>query len=157
MRFGAIRTKWRASTQVGAKSCQVFYGHPQLAGKRLVRTMQCTQFHAKSATNDLMSPMDFLNRNFCFETDGVLNLKIFIQDLQVHGSQHFIQHEGFQALPERKRSHKLGQRKSLYISHIAIDDQYLPSVRVDGRAFIAPQCRGVATKVHLILGRFVVC
>jgi hypothetical protein len=76
---------------------------PRLAGKRLVRTMQCTQFHAKSAKNDLRTT-NFLKRNFCFETDGVLNLKNFIQDLQVHGSQHFIQHEGFQALPKGKRN-----------------------------------------------------
>ena len=33
--------------------------------------MQCTQFHAKSAKNDL-KPTDILKLNFCFETMGVL-------------------------------------------------------------------------------------
>ena len=33
--------------------------------------MQRTQFHAKIAKNDL-KPMDFLQRNFYFETEGVL-------------------------------------------------------------------------------------
>ena len=70
MRFGAIRTKWWASRQIGAKSCQLYYGHPWLAEKRLVRTMQCTQLRAKSAKNNL-KPTDFLKRNLCFETEGV--------------------------------------------------------------------------------------
>jgi hypothetical protein len=112
MRFRAFHTKWRASRQVGAKSCQLYYGHPQLAGKCLVRTMQCTQFHAKSAKNDL-KPTDFLKRNFCFETEQALNLKIFIQDSQVHGGQHFIQHGVFQALPEGKRNQNWGQHRGL--------------------------------------------
>jgi hypothetical protein len=38
-----------------------------------VRTMQRTQFHAKSAENDL-KPTDFLRRNFYFETEGVLSI-----------------------------------------------------------------------------------
>ena len=70
MRFGAIRTKWRASTEIGAKSCQLYYGHSQLDGKRFVRTMQCTQFCAKSVRNDL-KPTDFLKLNFHFETKGL--------------------------------------------------------------------------------------
>jgi hypothetical protein len=49
MRFGAIRPKWRASSEIGAKSFQLYYAHPHLARKRLVRVMQCTQRHAKSA------------------------------------------------------------------------------------------------------------
>ena len=36
--------------------------------------MQHMQFRAKSAKNDL-KPMDFLKRNFYFETDGVLAKK----------------------------------------------------------------------------------
>jgi hypothetical protein len=43
----------------------------ELAEKRLVRAMQRTQFHAKSAKNDL-KPTDFLKRNFYFKTEGVL-------------------------------------------------------------------------------------
>ena len=53
MHFGAIRPKWQASSEIGAKSFQLYYGHPQLAGKHLMRAMQRTQFHAKSAKNDL--------------------------------------------------------------------------------------------------------
>jgi len=45
------------------------YGHPWLAGKRLVRAMQCTQFHAKNVKNDLKSA-DFLKRNFLFWNEG---------------------------------------------------------------------------------------
>ena len=71
MRFGAIRPKWRAFNEIGAKSFQLYYGHPQLAGKILGRAMQCMHFRAKSAKNDL-KPMDFLKRNFYFETDGVV-------------------------------------------------------------------------------------
>jgi hypothetical protein len=69
MRFGAIRPKWRASSEIDAKSFQLHYGHSQLAGKHLVRAMQCTQFCAKSAKNDL-KPTNFLKRNFYFETGG---------------------------------------------------------------------------------------
>ena len=36
-----------------------------------MRAMQCMQFRAKSAKNDL-KPTDFLKRNFYFETEGVL-------------------------------------------------------------------------------------
>ena len=56
-RFYALRChrpKWRASSEIRAKSFQLYYGHPQLPGKHLVRAMQCTQFRAKSAKNDLM-------------------------------------------------------------------------------------------------------
>ena len=28
MRFGAIRTKWRASRQIDTQSCRLYYGHP---------------------------------------------------------------------------------------------------------------------------------
>ena len=70
MRFGAIYPKWRASSDIGAKSIQLYYGHPQLAGKHLVRAIQRTQFCAKSAKNDL-KPTYFLKRNFYFETEGV--------------------------------------------------------------------------------------
>ena len=44
--------------------------YPELAGKRLVRALQRTQFRAKSAKNDL-KPTDFLRLNFYFETEGV--------------------------------------------------------------------------------------
>ena len=47
-----------------------YYGHPQLIGRRLVGAMQRMQFHAKSAKNDL-KPMDLLQRNFYYETEGV--------------------------------------------------------------------------------------
>ena len=36
--------------------------------------MQRTQFHAKSAKNDL-KPMDFLECNFYFETEGVHDIE----------------------------------------------------------------------------------
>jgi hypothetical protein len=36
-----------------------------------VKAMQRTQFRAKSAKNDL-KPTDFVQRNFYFETEGVL-------------------------------------------------------------------------------------
>jgi hypothetical protein len=36
--------------------------------------MQRTQFHAKSAKNDL-KPTDFLNCNFYFETEGVVDIE----------------------------------------------------------------------------------
>ena len=70
MHFSAIRQKWLASSEIGAKSFRLYYGHPSLAGKRLVRAMQHTQFHAKNVKNDL-KPTDFLKRNFQFETEGV--------------------------------------------------------------------------------------
>ena len=71
MRFSDIRPKWRASSEISAKSFQLYYGRPWLAGKRLVRAMQHTQLCAKSAKNDL-KPMDFLKLcNFYFETKGV--------------------------------------------------------------------------------------
>ena len=70
MRFGAIRPKWRAFSEIGAKSFQLYYGHPCLAGELLVRAMQRTKFRAKSAKNDL-KPMAFLKSNFYFETEGV--------------------------------------------------------------------------------------
>ena len=73
MRFGAIHPNWRASSEIGTKSFRSYYGHPYLAGKHLVRAMRCTQFRAKNAKNDL-KPMDFLKRNFYFETEGVLNI-----------------------------------------------------------------------------------
>jgi hypothetical protein len=50
--FGAIRPKWWASSEIGAKSFQLYYGNPWLTGKLLVRAMQCTQFCAKRAKND---------------------------------------------------------------------------------------------------------
>jgi hypothetical protein len=70
MRFGAIRPKWRAPNEIGTKSFQLYYGHPQFTGKRLLRAMQRTQFCAKNAQNDL-KPTDFLKRNVCFEMEGV--------------------------------------------------------------------------------------
>ena len=70
VRFGAIRPNWRASSEIGAKSFRLYYGHPQLARKRLVSAMQRTSFRAESAKNDL-KPTDFLKRNFHFETEGV--------------------------------------------------------------------------------------
>ena len=53
LRFGAIRPKWRASSEISAKCFRLYYGHPQLARKHLVRVMQRTQFRAK---NDLIKP-----------------------------------------------------------------------------------------------------
>jgi hypothetical protein len=70
MRFGAICPNWQASTEIGAESFRLYYGHPYLAGKRLVRAMQRMQFRARSAKSDL-KPTDFLKRNFYFETEGV--------------------------------------------------------------------------------------
>ena len=67
MRFGAICPKWWASTKIGSKSFRLYYGHPWLAGKRLVRAMQCIEFRAESAK---ILPV-FLKRNFYFETEGV--------------------------------------------------------------------------------------
>ena len=75
MRFGAIRPNWRATSENGAKSFRLYYGHPQLAGKCLARAMQCTQFHAKSA-KIYLKPTDFLKCNFYFETEGVLFINI---------------------------------------------------------------------------------
>ena len=69
MHFGAIRPKWQAPSDIGAKKIQPYYGHPQLAGKRLMRAMQRAQFCAKSAKNYL-KPTDFLKRNIYFETEG---------------------------------------------------------------------------------------
>ena len=74
---GAIRPKWRAFSEIGARSFRLYYGHPQLAGKRLVRAKQRTQFRAKSAKNDL-KPTDLVNRNFYFETEGVASTKVSI-------------------------------------------------------------------------------
>jgi hypothetical protein len=53
-----------------------------LAGKRLVRAMQCMQFRARSAKNDLQ-PMDFLKRNFLFETEGVVNIHVHIKSVLI--------------------------------------------------------------------------
>jgi hypothetical protein len=36
-----------------------------------VRAIQCTQFRAKNAKNDL-TPIDLVKQNFCFETEGVV-------------------------------------------------------------------------------------
>ena len=59
MHFVAIRPKWRDSSEIGIKKkIQLYYGHPWLAGKRLVRTMQRMQFRAKSAKMTL-SPQIF--------------------------------------------------------------------------------------------------
>ena len=70
MHFGASRPNWQASSEIGAQSFRLYYGHPWLAGKRLVRAMQHTQFCAKSVKNDL-KPTNFWKRNFYFETEGV--------------------------------------------------------------------------------------
>ena len=70
MRFGAIRPKWRAFSEIGAKRFLLYYGHPWLAGKRLVRATQRAQFHVESVKNNL-KPADFLKRDFYFETEGV--------------------------------------------------------------------------------------
>ena len=58
MRFNAIHPEWQASSEIGAKKFQLYHGHPQLAGKRLVRAMQRTQFRAKNAKMTL-SPRIF--------------------------------------------------------------------------------------------------
>ena len=70
MRFGAIRPKWRPSNEIGANSFRLYYGHLWLARKRLVRAIQCTQFCAKCAKNDL-KPTGFLKCNSYFEMKGV--------------------------------------------------------------------------------------
>ena len=74
MCFGAIHPKWQAFNEIGAKSFWLYYGHPWLAGKHLVRVKQRTQFRAKSAKNDL-KPTDVQNRNFYFETEGVTSFE----------------------------------------------------------------------------------
>jgi len=82
-RFYALRChplKMTDFREIGAKSFQLYYGHPQLAGERLVRAMQCTQFCAKSAKNDL-KPADFLKRNIYFKTEGVLYKKTLLHPL----------------------------------------------------------------------------
>ena len=61
--------------------------------------------------------------------DEGLSLKNFIRDSWVDGGGDFIQHEGFQALPKWRRSQKLGQHRSLYISQIVINDWKFPSPR----------------------------
>ena len=61
MHFNTIRPKWWASSEIGAKSFRLYYGHPQLTWKRLVRTMQRAQCCAKSAKND---PRIFENVTF---------------------------------------------------------------------------------------------
>jgi hypothetical protein len=71
MRFTAIFPNWRAFVEIGAKNFQLYYGHPWLTGKRLVRAMQRMRFHAKNAKFD-NKPTDFLSRNFYFETEGVI-------------------------------------------------------------------------------------
>ena len=71
MRFGAILPKWRASSEISAKCFRLYYGHPQLAGKHLVRVMQRTQFRAKID----LKPTYFLACNFYFETEKILNMK----------------------------------------------------------------------------------
>jgi hypothetical protein len=70
MHFGAIHPKWEASNEISTKSFQLYYGHPWLAGKRLVRAMQSMQFRAKRLENDL-KPTDFQKRNYYFETEAV--------------------------------------------------------------------------------------
>ena len=70
MHFGAIRPEWRNSNKIGAKSFRLYYGHPWLARKRLVRATQRMQFRAKNAKNDLQ-PIDILKHNFYFEMEGV--------------------------------------------------------------------------------------
>ena len=74
-RFGAIRPKWWAFSEIGVKSFRLYYGHPWLIKKRLVRAMQCTRFLAKIAKNDL-KPIDFLKCDFYLETEGVLRADI---------------------------------------------------------------------------------
>jgi hypothetical protein len=63
MCFSVICPNWQASSEIGAESFQLYYGQPHLAGKRLVRAMQCMQFRAKSAKTDL-KPRIFLNVTF---------------------------------------------------------------------------------------------
>jgi hypothetical protein len=42
VRFGAICPKWPASNKIGVTNFRLYYGHPLLAEKRLVRAMQHT-------------------------------------------------------------------------------------------------------------------
>ena len=65
------------SVKLAPEVFDFYYRHPQLAGKRLVRAKQRTQFRAKSAKNDL-KPTDLVNRNFYFETEGVASTKVSI-------------------------------------------------------------------------------
>ena len=53
----------RLLVKLAPKSFQLYYGHAQLARKHLVRAMQCMQFLAKSAKDDL-KPTDILKHNF---------------------------------------------------------------------------------------------
>ena len=57
-----------------------------------MRAMQCTQFCAKSAKNDLKST-DFLKRNFYFETEGVGNNEsghfTVLQNMVLRGGLHY--------------------------------------------------------------------
>ena len=77
MHFGGIRPNWRASSEIGAKSFRLRYGHPWFTRKHLVRAMQRTQFHAKSA-KIYLKPTDILKRNFYFQTEEVPNNKLFL-------------------------------------------------------------------------------
>jgi hypothetical protein len=74
MRSGAHRPTWRASSEISAKSFQLYYGHPWLAGKRLTRaTCNARNFVLKVQKNDL-KPTNSLKRNFYFETAGVFHI-----------------------------------------------------------------------------------
>jgi hypothetical protein len=77
MHFGAIPPNWRASNEIGAKSFRLYYGHPWVAGKHVVRAMQRTQLSTKNAKNDL-NPTCFLKRNYYFETVGVCRNHFFV-------------------------------------------------------------------------------
>jgi hypothetical protein len=78
-RFCALRChppKLASFQWIGAKSFRLYYGHPKLAGKCLVRAIQRTQFCAKCAKYDLQ-PTDILRRNFYFEMKGVHRYQSF--------------------------------------------------------------------------------
>jgi hypothetical protein len=59
MRFGDIRPKRRASNEIGAKSVRLYYGHPWLAGKRLVRALCNAHSFVLKVRNMTLNPRIF--------------------------------------------------------------------------------------------------
>jgi hypothetical protein len=57
--------------KLASKIYDLFYGHPKLTGKCLVRAIQRVPFRARNAKNDL-NPTYLVKRNFCFEMEGVV-------------------------------------------------------------------------------------
>jgi hypothetical protein len=53
-----------------------------------VRVIQCTQFRAKNAKNDL-NPTNLVKHNFCFETEGVLLNNFMVHHVNFHPMSNF--------------------------------------------------------------------